>query len=65
MNVDTALRLLDIAQAILVIAPALVAEARRSEGDSELIRRKLEEMRALYRRASAELEQALAEARAG
>ncbi len=62
MNVDLVIRIIDIASALMSIAPLLAAEFRDLPEDER--RRRLEEslrrMRDVYRRASDELEAAIA-----
>lgn len=64
MNVDLVIRIIDIASALMSIAPLLAAEFRDLPEDER--RRRLEEslrrMRDVYKRASDELEAAIAAA---
>ncbi len=64
MNVDLVIRIIDIASALMSIAPLLAAEFRDLPEDER--RRRLEEslrrMRDVYERASDELEAAIAAA---
>ncbi len=65
MNVDLVIRIIDIASALMSIAPLLAAEFRDLPEDER--RRRLKEslrrMRDVYERASDELEAAIAAAR--
>ena len=67
MNVDTVIRIIDIMNALMTIAPALAVEFgdHPDQEKRALLERKLAQMRQIYAQASAELEAALSAAEAG